>query len=70
MLNKISFDLNTINRDVSNQTVGQVRAALSDALNIAPGAEAKLNGNVATDDQVIGAGETLTFTKKAGEKGC
>ena len=70
MNNDISFGVNQLSRDVSGKTVREVRALYNEALDIAPGATARVRGVDATEETVIGAGDSVVFTKKAGEKGC
>lgn len=54
---------------VSGMTVGGVRQKFSDRFDIAPGAQAILNGNPVKDDIVLQAGQALMFIQHAGEKG-
>lgn len=69
MVNKISYDMNSVERDMSGKTIAEIRAELGEMINIAPGAIAKVNGVEAGDCTQLGDGERLIFVKKAGEKG-
>jgi len=54
---------------VGGQTVGAVRSALSEILNIPAGAVATVNGERASEDQVLAGGDSLSFKKELAEKG-
>lgn len=54
---------------VANMTVGEIRRQFADRFDIDPASLAILNGNEAAEDTVVRAGEMLTFTHRAGEKG-
>lgn len=54
---------------ICGMTVKQVREKFSDRLDIAPEAEAFIDGKAATPDTVLKVGNSLRFAHKAGEKG-
>lgn len=54
---------------VSGKSVGEVRKKFADRFDIAPGAQAVLNGNAVGDDVILQPGEALMFIQHAGEKG-
>lgn len=73
MLNTINYDVNVHNSDVSGKTISQVREVIGPGINLpamASSAEARVNGQTVGEDYVVKAGESITFVKKAGEKGC
>ena len=51
------------------QTVGAIRLANADVLNIADNAEVRLNGQPVNDEYVIQADDTIEFIRPAGSKG-
>lgn len=54
---------------VGGMTVGGVRQKYADRFDIAPNAQAILNGSPVKDDVVLQAGQALMFIQHAGEKG-
>ncbi len=54
---------------LAGQTVGAVRAALASLFNIASDAVATLNGNRASNDQILAEGDELTFSRQVAQKG-
>lgn len=54
---------------LAGRAVGDVRAALSQALNISPEAVAVVDGMEVGSDHVLQAGEQVEFVRLAGEKG-
>ena len=50
-------------------TVGKIRKALKDALNIPKGAKSYINGESANAKTVLKEGQTLEFIKPAGRHG-
>lgn len=66
---RVTYGVHTLEAQVGGRTVGDVRAALSQALNISPEAIAVVDGAEAGADHVLKAGEQLEFVRLAGEKG-
>lgn len=60
---------NELNLTIKGKTVAWVRANLRDALNIAPGALALLDGRRVGEDLVLESGWTLEFLRPVGRKG-
>jgi hypothetical protein len=54
---------------VGNMTVAEIRRRFSDRLDLAPDSQAVLNGHDVSDDIVVRPGQSLRFTRRAGEKG-
>ncbi|MHC1768645.1 MAG: hypothetical protein AB9869_30925 [Verrucomicrobiia bacterium] len=54
---------------VGNMTVGEIRRRFRDRLDLDPDSQAVLNGQDVGDDTVVRPGESLRFTRRAGEKG-
>lgn len=57
------------NLPVCGMTVKQVRDKFADRMDIAPEADAFIDGKQATPDTVLKVGNSLRFAHKAGEKG-
>jgi hypothetical protein len=55
--------------DAAGLTVDEARAQLATAYNIAPDAEANVNGVTSAGDTRLRAGDNLEFVHAAGEKG-
>jgi hypothetical protein len=55
---------------VANLSVSQVRERFADRLDIHPEAVALLDGSPVDDAATVRAGQTLSFIRPAGEKGC
>jgi len=66
---RVTYGVHTLEAQVAGRTVGDVRAALGQALNISPEAIAVVDGVEAGADHVLRAGEQLEFVRLAGEKG-
>jgi len=54
---------------VAEMTVGAIRARFSDRLDIDPESTAIVDGHEVGEGTTVGAGQCLTFIRKAGEKG-
>ena len=54
---------------VSNSSVGEIRRRFADRFDLDPQAQATLDGVVVNDDTTVRAGQSLMFTRPAGEKG-
>ena len=68
--NNIINGVNTLAADLNGKSVAEVRAMLSQALNIDPEAAPVVNGDQVAEDYVLAAGEELEFVKSSGTKGC
>ncbi len=66
---RVIYGVHTLEAQVAGRSVGDVRAALSQALNISPEAIAVVGGVEAGGDHILKAGEQLEFVRLAGEKG-
>src|SRR4051812_36635771 len=55
--------------DVAGKTVGYVRDALGDLLNIHKDAEALVNGHSAADTHILNSADSLEFVRFGGKKG-
>ena len=66
---RVICGVHALDTRVAGRTVGDVRAALSQALNISPEAIAVVDGVEAGADHVLRAGEQVEFVRLAGEKG-
>ncbi len=66
---RVIYGVHTLEAPVGGRTVADVRAALSQALNLSPEAIAVVDGVEAGEDHVLRAGEQLEFVRLAGEKG-
>jgi hypothetical protein len=53
----------------ANQTVGEIRRRMRDRLAIDDRSHAFINGRSVTDDTRVQPGQTVSFMRKAGEKG-
>jgi hypothetical protein len=69
MANRISCGINEIMSEQAGLTVGQIRAALSNALNIGADAQPSVNGQRVAETYVLQPGEHLDFQKMVGVKG-
>ena len=54
---------------VGGMAVREIRARLQDRFDIDPGSQAFVDGVQVNDDSVLRAGQTLRFSRHAGEKG-
>jgi len=55
---------------VGNLTAGEIRRRFADRFDIDPQAQAILDGQPVGDETTVRAGQSLMFTRRAGEKGC
>lgn len=53
----------------TGKTVGEIRQAKRESMNIPQGATAYLNGEAVDDDAVVEDGDSLEFSKLSGRKG-
>lgn len=66
---KISYGVHSLEAAIAGKSVGEVRQALKEPLNIDPRALALVNGRDASASQVLKEGDQLEFVRLAGEKG-
>lgn len=66
---KISYGVHSLEAAIAGQSVGEVRQALKEPLNIDPRALALVNGRDAPASYVLKEGDQLEFVRLAGEKG-
>jgi len=66
---KISYGVHVLMAAIAGKSVGEVRQALKEPLNIDPRALALVNGREASASLVLKEGDQLEFVRLAGEKG-
>jgi hypothetical protein len=66
---KVVYGVHALEATLAGRTVGSVREALAQPLNISPRAVTLVNGQEVEADHVLGQGELLEFVRYAGEKG-
>ena len=66
---KISYGVHSLEAGIAGQSVGEVRQALKEPLNIDPRALALVNGRDVAASYVLKEGDQLEFVRLAGEKG-
>jgi hypothetical protein len=66
---RVIYGVHSLDANVAGRTVGEIRAALRQALNIGPQAVAVVDGQEAKESSVLQTGEILEFVRLAGEKG-
>jgi hypothetical protein len=66
---QISYGVHSLEAAVAGKSVGEVRQALKDPLNIDPRALALVNGRDVATSYVLKAGDQLEFVRLSGEKG-
>lgn len=66
---RVANGVNTLSAELSGRTVGQIRAMLSQALNIDPMAKTYVNGEEAGSEYGVDDGDRVEFIKAAGSKG-
>ncbi|MGO9621705.1 MAG: hypothetical protein ACLPT6_09905 [Desulfobaccales bacterium] len=66
---KISYGVHVLTAAIAGKSVGEVRQALKEPLNIDPRALALVNGRDASTFLVLQEGDQLEFVRLAGEKG-
>lgn len=67
---RVIYGVHSLDANVAGRTVGEIRAALRQALNIGPQAVAVVDGQEVKEGFVLQTGEILEFVRLAGEKGC
>lgn len=66
---KISYGVHNLEVAIAGKSVGEVRQALKEPLNIDPRALALVNSREAKASHILKADEQLEFVRLAGEKG-
>ena len=66
---RVIYGVHSLDVSIAGRTVGEVRAALRQALNIGPQAVAVVDGREVLESVILQAGEVLEFVRLAGEKG-
>lgn len=66
---RVMYGVHSLEASVAGRTVGSVREALAQPLNISPRAVALVNGQEIDETHVLSPGELLEFVRYAGEKG-
>lgn len=65
----VTYNVNTLTRELAGKTVGELRSMFAGGLDIPGDAVAKIGAEEVGPDRVVMAGESLVFVKKAGDKG-
>ncbi len=66
---RILYGVHSLEADLAGRTVGDVRQALRQALNISPQAVAVVDGREVEEGAILLGGQQLEFVRLAGEKG-
>jgi hypothetical protein len=66
---KVSYGVHSLEAAIAGKSVGEVRQALKEPLNIDPRALALVNGRDVAASHILKAGDQLEFVRLAGEKG-
>jgi hypothetical protein len=66
---RVLYGVHSLEADLAGRTVGDVRKALRQALNISPQAVAVVDGREVEEGAVLLGGQQLEFVRLAGEKG-
>jgi hypothetical protein len=66
---RVLYGVHSLEADLAGRTVGDVRQALRQALNISPQAVAVVDGREVQEGVMLLAGQQLEFVRLAGEKG-
>jgi hypothetical protein len=66
---KISYGVHNLEATIAGKSVGEVRQALKEPLNIDPRALALVNGRDVAASYTLREGDQLEFVRLAGEKG-
>ncbi|MFQ5532502.1 MAG: hypothetical protein ACE5EP_01485 [Candidatus Methylomirabilales bacterium] len=66
---KVVYGVHSLDVNIAGRSVGDVRAALRQALNIGPRAIPVVDGREVFESYILQAGEVLEFVRLAGEKG-
>ncbi len=66
---KVTYGVHSLEAGIAGKSVGEVRQALKEPLNIDPRALALVNGRDVASSHILKEGEQLEFVRLAGEKG-
>jgi hypothetical protein len=66
---KVSYGVHSLEAGIAGKSVGEVRQALKEPLNIDPRALALVNGRDVAASYLLKEGDQLEFVRLAGEKG-
>lgn len=66
---RVIYGVHSLDVNIAGRSVGDVRAALRQALNIGPRAVAVVDGREVLESYILQTGEILEFVRLAGEKG-
>lgn len=66
---KVINGVNVLDANLAGKTVADVRAMLTQALNIDPAAQPTISGETVGEDYVLESGDELEFVKASGVKG-
>jgi len=66
---KVSYGVHSLEVAIAGKSVGEVRQALKEPLNIDPRALALVNGRDVAASYILKQGDQLEFVRLAGEKG-
>jgi hypothetical protein len=66
---QVSYGVHSLEAAIAGKSVGEVRQALKEPLNIDPRALALVNGRDVAASHILKAGDQLEFVRLAGEKG-
>jgi hypothetical protein len=66
---RIIYGVHSLEVNIAGRSVGEIRAQLSQALNIGPRAIAVVDGREVMESTILQSGEVLEFVRLAGEKG-
>ena len=66
---RVLYGVHSLDADLADRTVADVRQALRQALNISPQAVALVDGREVEEGVILLAGQQLEFVRLAGEKG-
>lgn len=66
---RVIYGVHSIEANIAGRSVGEIRTALKQALNIGPQAVAVVDGREILESYMLQAGQVLEFVRLAGEKG-
>lgn len=66
---RIIYGVHSLEVNIAGRSVEEIRAQLSQALNIGPRAIAVIDGREVMESTILQGGEVLEFVRLAGEKG-
>jgi hypothetical protein len=66
---RVIYGVHSLDVNIAGRSIGEVRAALRQALNIGPQAVAVVDGREVLESYILQVGQILEFVRLAGEKG-